>query len=517
MRQVDEKEPRVDNDPHYFRDEAVTSEELSGSRYQHLGPLFEAGSDEGKSHLHWKRKLALKLYPFALLLSDAILITMLFAAVLMLRYDMSLLEVLSRKVLVTIAVPSMIGVYLVGGYNYRVDKRSVRFVSEHLIVSACVAVAVFVALYAFVAYGYKMKSSRFIVAATLLLFPLFSVAYRLILTRYQLRYDKEHILCLIGAGDEARDIYQRMGRSGNGRRLMVTSVDGDRIGQHLVEGDVNSPLVESLESVELGSSINGSYVDGYVLTVDAETLPRKFSQQMVAAQFRRQRIFTYESFFSEELQMVPPSQLSMSWPMSEGFLLNRSVSYDRFKRLVDISAAVFGLVLLLPVLLLTALAVRLTSAGPVIFCQQRTGIREKAFTIYKFRSMRVGAEKGAKYTADGDARLTPIGSFIRKTRLDELPQLWNVLKGDLSLIGPRAEWVELVEGYEQRFPYYHFRHAVKPGITGWAQVNYPYGQNDHDTLEKLNYDLYYVRHYSFHLDVAIVVKTIYMMLFGRGQ
>jgi lipopolysaccharide/colanic/teichoic acid biosynthesis glycosyltransferase len=137
--------------------------------------------------------------------------------------------------------------------------------------------------------------------------------------------------------------------------------------------------------------------------------------------------------------------------------------------------------------------------------------------ILKFRSMRVGSEKGAKYTSIDDDRFTPIGRFIRKTRLDELPQLWNVLVGELSLIGPRAEWVDLVRGYEERFPFYHFRHAVKPGITGWAQVNYSYGANDEDTLEKLNYDLYYVRRYSLTLDVAIVVKTFYMMLFGKGM
>ena len=137
--------------------------------------------------------------------------------------------------------------------------------------------------------------------------------------------------------------------------------------------------------------------------------------------------------------------------------------------------------------------------------------------IYKFRSMKVGSEKGAKYTAANDSRLTPIGKFLRKSRLDELPQFWNVLIGDLSIIGPRAEWVDLVESYEKKFPYYHFRHEIKPGITGWAQVNYSYGQNDEDTIEKLNYDLYYIRKYSPLLDVIIVVKTLYMVIFGRGQ
>ncbi len=131
--------------------------------------------------------------------------------------------------------------------------------------------------------------------------------------------------------------------------------------------------------------------------------------------------------------------------------------------------------------------------------------------------MKVRSEEGSMYTEKNDSRLTPIGKFLRKTRIDELPQFWNVLKGDISLVGPRAEWSELVKGYEAKFPYYHFRHAVKPGITGWAQVNYSYGASDQDTLEKLYYDLYYVRKHGLMLDLIIIIKTIYTVVFGRGQ
>ncbi len=157
------------------------------------------------------------------------------------------------------------------------------------------------------------------------------------------------------------------------------------------------------------------------------------------------------------------------------------------------------------------------SPGPAIFRQLRVGMNEHTFMVYKFRSMCMGADKGDKYTRKGDARVTRLGNILRKSRIDELPQLWNVFKGDMSLIGPRAEWVELVRDYEMKIPYYHFRHLVRPGITGWAQVNYPYGENLQDTIEKLKYDLYYVRHYSFTLDFTIVLKTIYTMLGGKGQ
>jgi lipopolysaccharide/colanic/teichoic acid biosynthesis glycosyltransferase len=121
------------------------------------------------------------------------------------------------------------------------------------------------------------------------------------------------------------------------------------------------------------------------------------------------------------------------------------------------------------------------------------------------------------YTRDGDSRITRVGRCLRKLRLDELPQFWNVLRGDMSLIGPRAEWDKIVERYEKKIPFYHFRHLVKPGITGWAQVNYPYGESEEDAIEKLKYDLYYIRRYSLKLDAMIALKTVHVMLFSKGR
>jgi lipopolysaccharide/colanic/teichoic acid biosynthesis glycosyltransferase len=165
----------------------------------------------------------------------------------------------------------------------------------------------------------------------------------------------------------------------------------------------------------------------------------------------------------------------------------------------------------------TALAVRLTSKGPILFCQERIGRHEQSFTLYKFRTMVDGADQHGDYTAEKDARITPIGQFLRKSRLDEIPQLWNVLKGDMSLVGPRPEWSKLVNEYENKVKLYHYRHMVRPGITGWAQVCYPYGSSVEDAVQKLKYDLYYVRYYTLVLDITIIVKTAYTMIFGRGR
>jgi sugar transferase (PEP-CTERM system associated) len=180
--------------------------------------------------------------------------------------------------------------------------------------------------------------------------------------------------------------------------------------------------------------------------------------------------------------------------------------------------AVVGLILSFPFMLLTALAVRLTSAGPMLYRQVRVGLNGKPFTLFKFRSMRVDAEAvtGAVWAVKGDPRITPVGRIIRKLRLDELPQLFNVLKGEMSIVGPRPERPEFVRALVEQLPYYRQRLAVRPGITGWAQINYKYGDTPEDTLVKLEYDLYYIKHISFSLDAYIMLQTLKTMLLSRG-
>jgi exopolysaccharide biosynthesis polyprenyl glycosylphosphotransferase len=203
-----------------------------------------------------------------------------------------------------------------------------------------------------------------------------------------------------------------------------------------------------------------------------------------------------------------------------GFQLARNSPYHSLKRLFDILLSGVLLLVLWPLLLLLVLIIWLESGRPAIFRQPRVGREGEVFTAFKFRTMRSEAssdEVADIYTRAGDPRVTRVGRWLRKLRLDELPQLFNVLRGDMSLIGPRAEWTKCAERYEKKIPFYHFRHLVKPGITGWAQVNYPYGESDEDAIEKLKYDLYYIRHYSLTLDAMIVLKTIHTVLFGKGR
>ncbi len=200
---------------------------------------------------------------------------------------------------------------------------------------------------------------------------------------------------------------------------------------------------------------------------------------------------------------------------SEGFRTGR-IRY-LVKRAMDIVFSVSGLLFSLPVTLPTALLIKLESPGPVFYCQERVGEKGKPFKVVKFRSMRQDAEKnGAVWAQENDPRVTRIGAFIRRTRIDEIPQMWNVLKGEMSFVGPRPERPVFVERLTRVIPYYSLRHSVKPGLTGWAQVCYPYGASEEDALRKLEYDLYYIKNSSVFIDILVVFRTVKTILFQKG-
>ena len=208
--------------------------------------------------------------------------------------------------------------------------------------------------------------------------------------------------------------------------------------------------------------------------------------------------------------------LNPSWLIfSDGFCASRVTRV--VKRGVDLLLALAGLVLAAPLMLLTAIAIRLDSPGPILYCHERVGENGRVFTLCKFRSMRPDAENGTPiWASDNDERVTRVGRFLRLARLDEMPQLWNVLRGDMSFVGPRPERPFFVEQLAAAIPYYNERHAVKPGVTGWAQVKYRYGASIEDAREKLRYDLYYIKYLSIVFDLTIVVDTVKVILSGKG-
>lgn len=229
------------------------------------------------------------------------------------------------------------------------------------------------------------------------------------------------------------------------------------------------------------------------------------------------KVVDYLTFWERENGKVDIDALQPSWLIySDGF--RQGMVVDALKRLLDIAASVVLLIFALPLTLAAMVVLKLDSSGPLLYRQERIGRNGKSFVLFKFRSMRIDAERdGApRWAATADPRVTRVGAVLRKFRIDELPQLLNVLRGDMSFVGPRPERPYFVEQLGQIIPFYGERHSVKPGITGWAQVNYPYGASLDDARQKLSFDLYYVKNRSLFLDLVIIVQTVRVILFSDG-
>jgi sugar transferase (PEP-CTERM system associated) len=238
--------------------------------------------------------------------------------------------------------------------------------------------------------------------------------------------------------------------------------------------------------------------------------------ELLRAKLRGVRVEDVNTVYERLTGKLLVEDLRPSWLIfSDGFGASRLTR--QAKRTFDIVLAFIGLMIASPLMLLTALAVWLESGFPVVYRQERVGENGRIFTLNKFRSMRKDAEQGTPvWASDDDDRVTRVGRIIRKTRLDELPQLWNVLRGDMSFVGPRPERPFFVAQLATHIPFYEQRHAVKPGITGWAQVKYRYGASLEDSLEKLRYDLYYIKHLSLPFDLTILFDTVKVVLFAKG-
>jgi sugar transferase (PEP-CTERM system associated) len=239
-------------------------------------------------------------------------------------------------------------------------------------------------------------------------------------------------------------------------------------------------------------------------------------QELLRAKLAGVRVEDAATTYERITGKILTEGLKPSWLIfSDGFRASRLTR--AIKRAFDLVLASIGLLATALPMLATALAIRLDSTGPILYRQERVGENGRVFTLYKFRSMRTDAELGTPVWAkDGDDRVTRVGRFIRFTRLDELPQLWNVLQGDMSFVGPRPERPYFVEQLAAAIPFYQERHAVKPGVTGWAQVKYRYGASVEDAIEKLRYDLYYIKHLSIVFDLTILIDTVKVILSGKG-
>ena len=424
------------------------------------------------------------------------------------RLDFALIDLIQVLVIVQ-------ALYIVGGYDRNVDKRTLSYAVEHILAVTVAAIFSAMLIYSAATFDATMRPSRGVLLLSFMFFLPISLAYRRWIGKYVAARVANRAFLVVGSGEKAAQFYRSYKNSPNRQSLHFVDTAVERIGK-AIAGD-GSPIVEGGIAARL-QNLSERY-SGIILAKGVKELDTQLLDKLVRTQFQRTRVYTLESFYETHWRYVPVEAIDPVWPLQTGFQLAQISPYYYLKRLCDIAFATFALVICAPLMAIVALIVWLGSGRPVIFSQSRIGRENLIFTIHKFRTMvsRGDPDLDDIYTRHGDPRITRVGRWLRKLRLDELPQFWNVLRGDMSLIGPRAEWDKIVERYEKKIPFYHFRHLVKPGITGWAQVNYPYGESEEDAIEKLKYDLYYIRHYSLKLDAMIALKTVHVMLFSKGR
>jgi sugar transferase (PEP-CTERM system associated) len=321
-------------------------------------------------------------------------------------------------------------------------------------------------------------------------------------------------LLLVGTGDAvvslARELFDRRHELGV---EIVGFVDADpsRVGAPVI----NPGVIGTVEDIP--SIVRARSVDRVVVSL-ADARGKLPMEKLLEMRLDGVSFDHLASVYEQYTGKIAVENLRPSWFIFAGGF-RRSRVLAAVKRSLDILLSTTGLICLLPLMAMVALAVRLSSKGPVLYHQQRVGLDGRIFVVHKFRSMREDAEAqtGPVWaTKDGDPRTTPVGRFLRRTRLDELPQLWNVLIGDMSFVGPRPERPEFVAELKRQIPYYGQRHVIRPGITGWAQVRYTYGATVEDALQKLQYDLFYIKNLSLPLDLFIIFETLKTVVLRRG-
>ena len=416
-----------------------------------------------------------------------------------------------RPVVVMEAVAFMIvgllSLYINGLYDFG-ERRTVRQITIYLLRSFTISALTLAGVYFLIP---KLVLGRGVFALAYVFAVVGVTAWRVIL-RWMLNTDKfaERVL-IVGKDEKAIDIAREtLSRKHLGFRV-VGFLDDD---PQLQGVSLLNPRV--IGTTDQACQLARQHGVTRVVVAALDYRGRVSMDSLLECKTSGIRVQEGSSYYEQLTGKIMVEGLRKSWLIfSDGFVVSRGVLFT--KRLLDIVAASIGLVLGLPLMVLVALAVRLDSPGPILFRQERVGRGHKLFTLAKFRSMRTDAEKdGAQWATEDDPRVTRVGKFIRTTRLDELPQLWNVLVGDMSLVGPRPEREMFVRQLLDTSPFYGQRLVVRPGLTGWAQIKAPYASSFEESVEKLKYDLYYIKNMSLFLDISILLSTARIVLLGRG-
>jgi len=328
---------------------------------------------------------------------------------------------------------------------------------------------------------------------------IFQIAFRYIVIMGVV--EKERVI-FVGENDYTQDLLE--------------SVKKD--GQYVFTASLNNTDMKALGK-EIVEMYKTKKFDVLVDFTDKLLGDPKLTGKLLQYKLEGLQYYNYLEFYETYENKLPISHLSPKWFLENtGFEIYHNNFNLKAKRLLDLLFAMLIGIFAAPVIILAAIIVKLESKGPIFFIQERIGEGNRKFNIVKFRSMTTDAEKnGPQWASKNDNRVTKFGKIMRATRIDELPQLWNVLRGEMSFVGPRPEREFFIQQLEKEIPYYNLRHTVKPGLTGWAQVMYPYGASVEDAYRKLQYDLYYIKHHSIPFDVKVLLKTVTIVIFGKGR
>lgn len=404
------------------------------------------------------------------------------------------------------------GLYIVDAYRTETKIAGLpvtaRVILSNLIVSILVAAIIYLAGI----WGNKLIVGRGILLPSWGLFTLWAVIMRLLIAKWVRLSEKQSRWLILGGREHVVDISSVFKSLYPGAKLVFLAEDQE---DYILLSEKLLPCLPSLNDLH---DLREKTWSGVLLATKAR-LSDTLVRDLMHMRLHGISIYSLPEFCGRFWFKVPPWTLQARWfAFTSGFSLLHNRIFSKLKRLIDLVVAGLLLLLLLPVMLLVALAIKLDSPGTVFYSQERTGLNCKPFKVHKFRSMYQNAEaQGIRWASEGDTRITRVGRWLRLTRIDELPQLWNVLRGEMSLIGPRPERPEFDAKLAQEIPYYDIRYLVAPGISGWAQVMYPYGASVEDAYEKLAYDLYYIKNYSLFLDLEIAFKTLRVVLFGKGR
>ncbi len=354
--------------------------------------------------------------------------------------------------------------------------------------------------------------SRSIFLIQILLVWFLSSTVRLLFIKLFLNYNDKKDVLVLGAGESGLALYNLLKDNMSPYRIVGFVDDNPK---SFSDCSDCPPILGRTE--DLLDIIKSRGIKILILAISRNNFP-KLIRDILKARLQGIQIIEMPTLFERFTNKIPVEHIDDGWLVfTEGFNLISKEYLWNLKHLFDFFISLIMLIIFAPIMLVIAILIRIDSPGPVLFIQKRVGLNGKIFDIFKFRSMKVDSEiQGAVWASENDIRITRIGKLLRFLRIDELPQLLNVFQGEMSLIGPRPERPEFVKELEIGIPYYHIRHTVRPGITGWAQVNYPYGASQKDALNKLEYDLFYIKNMSLLLDFKIILKTIGVILFGQG-